>query len=192
MRGKINGFTSRQRREANLVLKFNNTGFTLTELLVVVLIISLLTSISAAIFGNLQKNSRDTKRQADLKIIQSALEQYHADQGFYPKWESTLDTKITNASGRPSPTPAITTTYLQLLPVDPINNVKNGISYFYRYYAFPETCNNSVGNYCIYYCLYNSLENTDGLPPRPPSCQYYSGVDLYVPPNGYNYAVMSP
>lgn len=61
-----------------------HSGFTLIELLIVITIISLLSIIGLVAYGNFLKNARDSKRQADLKIIQSALEDYHADQLYYP------------------------------------------------------------------------------------------------------------
>ncbi|MBU1000527.1 type II secretion system GspH family protein [Patescibacteria group bacterium] len=59
-------------------------GFTLVELLITVSIIAILASIGISVYSSLQKNARDGKRQADLRSIQSALEQYYSDQGFYP------------------------------------------------------------------------------------------------------------
>lgn len=59
-------------------------GFTLVELLVVLSIIAVLSTVAIASYTSFLKNARDTKRKADLNFIQSALEQYHADQKYYP------------------------------------------------------------------------------------------------------------
>lgn len=59
-------------------------GFTLLEVLVVVAIIGILISIGTASFTSAQKKSRDGRRQGDLKAIQSAFEQYYADNTSYP------------------------------------------------------------------------------------------------------------
>ncbi len=59
-------------------------GFTLIELLIVITIIAILSSIGLVSYTAFVKNARDTKRKADLQFIQSALEQYHADQHYYP------------------------------------------------------------------------------------------------------------
>lgn len=53
-------------------------GFTLLELLVVVSIIGILIAISSAAFSTAQKKSRDAKRQGDIKAMQSAFEQFVA------------------------------------------------------------------------------------------------------------------
>jgi prepilin-type N-terminal cleavage/methylation domain-containing protein len=51
-------------------------GFTLIELVVVIAIISVLLSISLAGIGNARVRSRDARRIADVRTIQSALEMH--------------------------------------------------------------------------------------------------------------------
>ena len=64
----------------NLIKK----GFTLVELLVVISIIGLLSTIAIVSLGSARAKSRDTKRIADMKQVSTALEQYYSDQGGYP------------------------------------------------------------------------------------------------------------
>lgn len=59
-------------------------GFTLIELLVVISIVGILATFGFASYGQMQKDARDTRRKADLKQIQSAMEQYRALCGAYP------------------------------------------------------------------------------------------------------------
>jgi prepilin-type N-terminal cleavage/methylation domain-containing protein len=61
-------------------------GFTLVELLVVIGIIGLMSTVSIAILNPIQQlqKSRDTQRKSDLKQIQNALESYSFDTGRYP------------------------------------------------------------------------------------------------------------
>jgi prepilin-type N-terminal cleavage/methylation domain-containing protein len=61
-------------------------GFTLVEILVVVGIIGLMSTVSIAILNPTQQlqKSRDTQRKSDLKQIQNALEAYSFDTGRYP------------------------------------------------------------------------------------------------------------
>lgn len=59
-------------------------GFTLIELLITISIIAILSAIGLVIFSSVIKQGRDSKRQADLRSIQSALEQYNSDRGYYP------------------------------------------------------------------------------------------------------------
>src|SRR3989344_2717562 len=72
---------------------FMKKGFTLMELLIVIAIIGILISISAAAYSTAQKRSRDSRRQGDLKAMQNALEQYYsANNGSYPPNAAALDT----------------------------------------------------------------------------------------------------
>jgi len=59
-------------------------GFTLVELLVVISIIGLLSTIAIVSLGSARQKARDTKRIADMKQVSTALEQYYADKGGYP------------------------------------------------------------------------------------------------------------
>lgn len=56
-------------------------GFTLIELLVVMAVMSVLVGIGVNTFSIAQKKARDTKRKADLRTIQTALEIYYVNTG---------------------------------------------------------------------------------------------------------------
>lgn len=49
-------------------------GFTLVELLIVVVIISVLSAVGMAVFGSQQPKSRDARRKADINAIADAME----------------------------------------------------------------------------------------------------------------------
>lgn len=67
-------------------------GFTLIELLVVIAIIGLLSTIIAAPIQNARKKARDSKKIAEIKAIQLALDQYaEANAGNYPPSLSRLE-----------------------------------------------------------------------------------------------------
>ncbi len=59
-------------------------AFTLVELLVVISIIGLLSTIAVASLSSAQMNARNAKRKADLTQISKALELYRADNGAFP------------------------------------------------------------------------------------------------------------
>lgn len=86
------------------------SGFTLIELLIVITIIAILTLAGLVAYSNFLKNSRDVKRQADLKLIQSALEDCRADTLSYPATGSVTSGSALTCSGR---------TYLNSVPSDP-------------------------------------------------------------------------
>ncbi len=56
-------------------------GFTLIELMVVVLIIGILVAVAIPVFGNIADHARDTTCIANLRTIAGALEQYKVDYG---------------------------------------------------------------------------------------------------------------
>jgi type II secretion system protein G len=59
-------------------------AFTLVELLVVVAIIGLLSTVAVVSLNSSRAKARDTKRKADLVQISKALELYYSDNGSYP------------------------------------------------------------------------------------------------------------
>lgn len=59
-------------------------GFTLVELLVVIAIIGLLSTLAVVALNTARAKSRDSKRVADVRQIQTALELYFSDKGAYP------------------------------------------------------------------------------------------------------------
>lgn len=60
------------------------SGFTLLELIVVMAIIGILATMTVGSFQSSRIKANDARRKSDLKQIQAALEQYHADFGSYP------------------------------------------------------------------------------------------------------------
>jgi len=68
-------------------LKFpagNLGGFTLIELLVVIAIIGILSTLAVVSLGSARIRARDSKRVADMRSLQSALEVFYTDRGTYP------------------------------------------------------------------------------------------------------------
>jgi general secretion pathway protein G len=59
--------------------KTKSRGFTLLELLVVIGIIGVIVSLAAVAYSSAQRKSRDSRRQSDMKSIQSALEVYYSE-----------------------------------------------------------------------------------------------------------------
>lgn len=116
-------------------------GFTLIELLVVITIIAILSVIGLLAYTIFLKNSRDAKRQSDLKLIQSALEDYHADQIYYP---FTVTAGSALAAGNKI--------YLNKVPNDPTAPP----DYFYR--ASGTNCAAATPQNCTSYCLFAQME----------------------------------
>jgi general secretion pathway protein G len=81
-------------------------GFTLIELMIVMVIIVLLASVGVAIYGNSVKNSRDVALRHDLTEMRKAIDAYYADKQKYP---ASLEDLVTEK-------------YLRKIPPDPITN----------------------------------------------------------------------
>lgn len=165
-------------------------GFTLIELLITITIIAILSAIGLVIYSSVLRQGRDSKRQSDLRSIQSALEQYHLDMGYYPYSNGVagLDDRLnlpeanfTSDTGNPSP-PATQKTYLNSLPHDPTNPTGTNR---YKYVAVGPTspCDNSSSNRCNSYCLYARLENSN--PGLPSACPQITG-------SSYNFVLTPP
>lgn len=62
----------------------SDSGFTIVEILVVILVIGILSTILILTYSGVKVRQRNTARVNDIKLIQSNLETYYADSGFYP------------------------------------------------------------------------------------------------------------
>jgi general secretion pathway protein G len=102
--------------------RVRRSGFTIIELLVVVAIIALLTTIGLISFNQTNKRARDGKRKADLEQVRSALVLYRTDNGAYPSsitWSSMapIQTYISATSVKdPLPSPYAQYTYTSASP----------------------------------------------------------------------------
>jgi prepilin-type N-terminal cleavage/methylation domain-containing protein len=59
-------------------------GFTIVELLIVIVIVGILASITVAAYSGVQGKSRDTQRNANIKSVSKALEAFYTLNGYYP------------------------------------------------------------------------------------------------------------
>lgn len=113
-------------------MQLNKKGFTLIELLVVIAIIGLLSTLAVVSLGNARAKSRDTKRVADIKQIQTALELYFADQNGYPAGTALVlggaETSDTLSSTNGFAGAAAGTTYMGQVPA---NQGPGGADYVY-------------------------------------------------------------
>ncbi len=110
----------------------NKNGFTIVELLIVVVVIGILASIVTVAYSGITQSARDSKRQADMKSIESALELYHLDNGGYPACNNTPYVPG-GTSNRVCPMSSLVSSlvpkYMSSIPVDPINSGND----IYRY-----------------------------------------------------------
>jgi len=163
-------------------------GFTLIELMVVILIIMLLATVITVNVDQARKKARDAKRIADMSTVASALQAYYADNHYYPQpWTGpwTCDFYYpTSKQVFAQLIPALRSgNYLNSCPTDPTNssNTCNGQSpdmsssnpYGYRY-----TCGNpssDPSSPCTFYILGVHLEQSSGATSIVPSGCHVAG-----------------
>lgn len=77
-------------------LKKRSQGFTIVELLIVIVVIGILALLVITTYSGIQQKARNSKRQTDIQAVQTQLEAFFQDNGYYP---SLADMKGTGNGG---------------------------------------------------------------------------------------------
>jgi general secretion pathway protein G len=96
-----------------------NSGFSLVEILVVLVIMGLLISVVAPTVLNRADDARVQKAQADFNAIETALKIYRLDNYVYPTTEQGLQALVEPSTLAPEPRNFKVGGYLEEVPVDP-------------------------------------------------------------------------
>lgn len=96
-----------------------NQGFTLIEVMVVVVILGILAAMIVPKIMSRPEQAKLVKAQQDVAAIQNALDLYQLDNGFYPSTDQGLQALVTAPQGDPEPHNWKQGGYLQQLPIDP-------------------------------------------------------------------------
>lgn len=67
-----------------MTLKRKEQGFTIVELLIVIVVIGILAALFITTFTGIQQKARNTERQTDVKALHGQIEAYYAQNGKYP------------------------------------------------------------------------------------------------------------
>jgi len=94
-------------------------GFSLVEILVVLVIMGLLISIVAPTVLNQADDARIKKAEADFKAIETALKIYRLDNFVYPTTEQGLEALVSASPLDPQPRNFKDGGYLSDVPLDP-------------------------------------------------------------------------
>ena len=134
-------------------------GFTIVELLIVIVVIGILAALVITTFTGIQQRARNTERETDIKAIHGQVEAYFAQEGRYPTLanlndQSTggfLDTSMkgldNDALYDPRGDDTDTTPLAAAAAAD-----------IYSYVATPTGCDNGAGGDCVGYTLTATLE----------------------------------
>ena len=96
-----------------------SAGFTLIEVMVVVVILGILAAIIVPKIMSRPEQARLVKVKQDLLAVQSALDLYKLDNGVYPSTDQGLQALVTKPTVPTVPRHWKSEGYLQELPVDP-------------------------------------------------------------------------
>lgn len=159
-------------------MKKTINGFTIVELLIVIVVIAILASISVVAYTGIQGRARDSKRRNDISQIARALELYKADNGGYPTcWGNKYQPGDSGDGGVVSSClqPSLVPKYMASLPVDPVNVAPRVYYYAVGYrksgvntYDYPQTDN---------YILAATFDT--------PAGPLFTGWDIVVPTLNY-------
>lgn len=140
-------------------------GFTLIELMIVMIIMGILAAIGVTAFIASQVKGRDTSRKGDLKAVSQALEAYYNDKGQYPASDDKGNIVGCNGSvGNPPVQPPVScpagglwkdvygTIYMAQIPKDPSSKTQS------FYYFGSKSAGSQIYNQ---YQMYTHLENKD-------------------------------
>lgn len=118
------------------------SGFTIVELLIVIVVVAILATISVITYNGIQLRARDAKRAQDMAMIKKALLMYNASYG------GVLRTQVYggggpggwNLSSGANWLTFLETEYGSKMPVDPVNTGTadpSGYELTYFYYCYP-------------------------------------------------------
>ena len=93
-------------------------GFTLIEIMIVVVILSILASLIIPRIMNRPDQARVVKAQQDMRALESALNMYRLDNYHYPTTNQGLQALVNKPAGQPEPA-NWQQAYLDKLPKDP-------------------------------------------------------------------------
>jgi prepilin-type N-terminal cleavage/methylation domain-containing protein len=148
----------------NAVRKDKQSGFTIVELLIVIVVIAILAAITIVAYNGVQARARDAIRSDGLRAIVGALELYKADNGTYPAatanpgssgWELSTDVSDTFIEALKP--------YMGTVPIDPTNSATS--RYWYYFYsttsgpAVAAGCNVARGGFYVLRAIYDSPSN---------------------------------
>ena len=107
--------------------RYNQDGFTLIEIMVVILILGLLATIVVQSLRGAADKAKRVKAQADLAGYKTALDRFYLDNGYYPTTDQGLNALVQAPTSGRIPANYEGGGYIERLTKDPWGN-----NYFYQ------------------------------------------------------------
>jgi general secretion pathway protein G len=101
---------------------YRQRGFTLIEIMVVVVILGILAALVVPQVMNRPDQAKVTVAKGDIKAIAAALDMYKLDNFNYPSTQQGLSALVEKPSGNPQPRNWNRDGYLKRVPKDPWGN----------------------------------------------------------------------
>ncbi len=101
------------------VMKPMRNGFTLIEVMVVVVILGVLAALVVPKIMSRPDEARIVKVKQDIRAVEAALKLYKLDNYVYPTTDQGLEALVTKPTGMPEPKQWKEGGYLDSVPVDP-------------------------------------------------------------------------
>mgnify|MGYP005841427835 CR=1 FL=1 len=106
----------------NMLAHRNQSGFTLIEIMVVVVILSILAAIVVPRIMDRPDQARVVKARQDIRVMENALKLYKLDNYVYPSTDQGLEALVARPQGEPVAKNWKNGGYLDRLPRDPWGN----------------------------------------------------------------------
>ncbi|MET0065195.1 MAG: type II secretion system major pseudopilin GspG [Candidatus Thiodiazotropha sp.] len=129
-------------------------GFTLIEVMVVVVILSILAAIVVPKIMDRPEQARVTKAKSDIRALEAALNLYRLDNMLYPTTDQGLEALVNKPNDSPEPRNWKEGGYLDRLPMDPwgstymyLNPGSHGSIDIYSAGLDPQSTDDDIGNW---------------------------------------------
>ena len=109
-------------RRSAVRLILNRSGFTLIEIMVVIIILGILVGLVVPRLMEKPEKARKVKAQMQIESISAALKEYKLDNGDYPTTEQGLEALVEKPSIGKIPKKYPEKGYLSKIPKDPWDN----------------------------------------------------------------------
>jgi type II secretion system protein G len=134
-------------------LKKQSKGFTIVELLIVIVVIGILAGLVITTYNGIQQKARNTERTTDLKTFQSQLEAYYATNGYYPTTGNLGATSATNVTWAAANLKGMDKETMRDPKGADYSLATTATTQKYAYAPTPASCDNAAGTECTSYAL---------------------------------------